>query len=70
MLNSRLVTQVADPLAAGAAVGFGVKMLTNMDLIVSIIAGVLVAASAGFSLYLNWKRRQEEKEKKLQDKPE
>lgn len=70
MLNSRLVTQVADPLAAGAAVGFGVKMLTNMDLIVSIIAGVLVAASAGFSLYLNIKRRREEKERKEKNEAE
>ncbi len=63
-MQIKLVQQIADPLAAGAAVGFGVKMLTNMDLIVSIVAGLLVAASAGFSLYLNLKRRKEEKRAK------
>ena len=62
-MQAKLVQQIADPLAAGAAVGFGVKLLTELDLIVSILAGLLVAASAGFSLYLNIKRRKEEKEK-------
>lgn len=46
-----------DALAAGSAVGFGVHILADVELIVSILAGLLVAASAGFSLYLNWRDR-------------
>jgi len=53
---------VAESLAAGSAVGYGAKLLADVDLIVSIVAGLLVAASAGVSLYLNLKRRQEEKD--------
>ena len=52
---------IAESLAAGSAVGYGARLLAEVDLIVSIVAGVLVAASAGVSLYLNLKRRQEEK---------
>jgi len=57
------VLTVAESLAAGSAVGYGARILAEVDLIVSIVAGLLVAASAGVSLYLNLKRRQEEKDK-------
>lgn len=60
------VHNIADQMAAGSAIGYGAKVtfLGEVDMIVSIIAGVLVAASAGFSLYLNWQRwKQEQKDK-------
>lgn len=57
------VITIAESLSAGAAVGYGARILAEVDLIVSIVAGLLVAASAGVSLYLNLKRRQEEKNK-------
>ena len=62
MPQKHLVT-VAESLAAGSAVGYGARILAEVDLFVSIVAGILVAASAGVSLYLNLKRRQEEKVK-------
>lgn len=58
-------TQVADTLTAGGAIGYGYKMLQELDIIVSIVAGCLVAVSAGFSIYLHWqehKRRKAEKD--------
>ena len=57
------VITVAESLAAGAAVGYGARILAEIDLIVSIVAGVLVAVSAGVSIYLNVQRRKEEKKK-------
>lgn len=62
MPEKHIVT-VAESLAAGAAVGYGARILAEVDLIVSIVAGLLVAASAGISIYLNLKRRKEETEK-------
>lgn len=59
-MPQRLVINVAESLAAGAAVGYGARILADIDLIVSIVAGLLVAASAGVSLYLNIQRRKEE----------
>ena len=61
MPSQKFVHPVADSLSAGAAVGFGVHMLANVEIIVSIIAGLLVAASAGLSIYLNWQRLKTEK---------
>jgi hypothetical protein len=55
------VITIAESLAAGSAVGYGARLLAEVDLIVSIVAGVLVAVSAGVSIYMNLKRRQEEK---------
>lgn len=55
------ILTVAESLAAGAAVGYGARILAEVDLIVSIVAGLLVAVSAGVSIYMNLKRRQEEK---------
>ena len=53
-----------DTLAAGSALGFGIKLATDVEVIVSIIAGTLVAVSAGLSIWLNWRAyRKEEKEK-------
>lgn len=61
MPQKHIIT-VAESLAAGSAVGYGARILAEVDLIVSIVAGLLVAASAGISIYLNLKRRKEEKE--------
>ena len=61
MTAQKLVHPIADSLSAGAAVGFGVHMLADVEVIVSIIAGLLVAASAGLSIYLNWQRLKAEK---------
>lgn len=60
-MPQKYILTVAESLAAGSAVGYGARLLAEVDLIVSIVAGLLVAASAGVSLYLNLKRRQEEK---------
>lgn len=60
-MPQKLVHPVADSLSAGAAVGFGVHMIADVEIIVSIIAGLLVAASAGLSIYLNWQRLKAEK---------
>jgi hypothetical protein len=59
--EKHIVAHTGDALAAGGAVGFGVKILADVELIVSIIAGLLVAASAGLSLYLNWRDRVKDK---------
>lgn len=64
---------IADQLSAGAAIGYGAKvtLIGEIDMIVSIIAGILVAFSAGLSIYLNIKqhnRRQKEEEKTRSDK--
>lgn len=61
MTAQKLVHPIADSLSAGAAVGFGVHMIADVEVIVSIIAGLLVAASAGLSIYLNWQRLKAEK---------
>jgi hypothetical protein len=61
MTAQKLVHPIADSLSAGAAVGFGVHMLADVEVIVSIIAGLFVAASAGLSIYLNWQRLKAEK---------
>jgi hypothetical protein len=55
---------MADQLSATAAIGYGAKvsLLGEVDLIVSIIAGVLVAISAGLSIYLNLKRHKQEQQ--------
>jgi hypothetical protein len=50
-----------DALAAGSAVGFGIKIASDVEVIVSIVAGVLVAASAGLSIWLNWRAYKKEK---------
>lgn len=64
-------TQVADTLTAGGAIGYGYRMLQELDIIVSIVAGCLVAVSAGFSIYLHWqehkRRRAEEKDQSKSD---
>ena len=56
-MNRHLFTHTADALAAGSALGFGATLLADVEMIVSILAGLLVAASAGLSLYLNWRDR-------------
>lgn len=61
MTAQKLVHPIADSLSAGAAVGFGVHMIADVEVIVSIIAGLFVAASAGLSIYLNWQRLKAEK---------
>lgn len=53
--------QVADTLTAGGAIGYGYKMLQELDIIVSIVAGCLVAVSAGFSIYLHWQEHRRRK---------
>jgi hypothetical protein len=55
---------IADQLSATAAIGYGAKvsLLGDIDLIVSIIAGVLVAISAGLSIYFNLKRHKQEQQ--------
>ncbi len=50
-----------DVLAAGSAVGFGIKIASDVEVIVSIIAGILVAASAALSIWLNWRAYKKEK---------
>lgn len=62
MSQRTLVGLTADSLAAGSAVGFGARMLYDVEVIVSIIAGVLVACSAGLSIYLNWQRHKKHEE--------
>lgn len=57
MPQKQIAAGAGDALAAGASVGFGVHILADVELIVSILAGLLVAASAGFSLYLNYRDR-------------
>lgn len=57
MIQQRLVSHAGDAIAAGAAVGFGVKLLADVELIISIIAGLAVAVSAGLSIYLNYRDR-------------
>lgn len=64
------IAQIADSLAAGSAVGYGVHMLTNLDLIISILAGILVAASAGLSFYMNWERRKQQKKEQAESDSE
>lgn len=65
MPNNHVLKVVAkldgDALAAGSAVGFGIKIASDVEVIVSIIAGCLVAASAGLSIWLNWRAYQKEK---------
>lgn len=56
-MHKHIFSNTADALAAGSAVGFGATLLADVELFVSIVAGVLVAASAGLSLYLNWRDR-------------
>lgn len=48
---------IADSLAAGSAVGFGYQLMFQLDIIISIIAGSLVAVSAGLSIYINLMER-------------
>jgi hypothetical protein len=43
----------ADTLTVASAATYGVTWLAEVDTIISIIAGVLVAISAGFSIYLH-----------------
>ena len=50
-----------DVLAAGSAVGFGLKLASDVEVIVSIVAGALVAISAGLSIWLNVRAYQKEK---------
>lgn len=62
----KIATNVdADTLAAGSAIGFGLKLASDVEVIVSIVAGVLVAGSAGLSIWLNLReyRRQKREEK-------
>jgi len=63
MPTNRITGTVADSLAAGSAVGFGANLLYDVEVIVSIIAGLLVACSAGLSIYLNWARYKKEQPK-------
>ena len=67
MPQKQIATNAGDAIAAGSAVGFGVHLLANVELIVSIIAGVLVAASAALSIYLNWRDRVKEKNEENSD---
>jgi hypothetical protein len=58
---------IADGLAAGSTVGFSATLLSDVDVIVSIIAGVLVAISAGLSIYFHvqkWRQDREQRRKK------
>jgi hypothetical protein len=57
MVHQKIVNHAGDAIAAGAAVGFGVKLLADVELIISIIAGLAVAVSAGLSIYLNYRDR-------------
>lgn len=50
-----------DALAAGSAVGFGIKLASDVEVYVSIVAGLLVALSAGLSIYLNWRQYRKDK---------
>lgn len=63
----RIVARLdGDALAAGSAVGFGIQIASDVEVIVSIVAGILVAASAGLSIWLNW--RQYKKDRALEEK--
>lgn len=69
----KIVTQkvgamhVADSLAAGSAVGFGYQLMFQLDIIISIIAGSLVAVSAGLSIYINLMERRLKKKEQVKD---
>ena len=69
MLSSTAIVEcVADSLAAGSAVGFGYQLMFQLDIIISIIAGSLVAVSAGLSIYINvMERRLKKKELEVND---
>lgn len=74
MPNNQVLKVVArmdgDALAAGSAIGFGVNLAADVELIVSIIAGVLVAASAALSIWLNWRAYKKDKAAEKADESE
>ncbi len=55
---------VADGLGAGATVAYGVTWLADLDTMISIVTGLLVAISAGLSIFLHWRHLRQASRKK------